>query len=120
MKRTSSETDTLSLEHWGDGQDELSRTVRNPRRRFVVQYVQSADAPVTLDELTARVAVWEGEPTPTDGPPRHEIRTSLVRDHLPALDSVGLVRYDAEQDIVVATANTLGAGPYGQQTTPSE
>lgn len=77
--------------------DEVYDALRNLRRRYVLYYLASGGGPVPIDELAAQVAAWEqdlpvGETTQGQ---RKSVYSALHQTHLPKLEEVGLVSYDA-------------------------
>ena len=96
-------TKGLGFEVGGDHQDELFRVLAHPRRRFTLQYLQTVETPLTIDELTTELGAWEDHRTGTDQSrdDRTGIRISLVHSHLPKMADAGVVTYDATRQTVM-------------------
>jgi len=96
-----------------EGGESLSKTeifdvLRNQRRRFVLQYLKRNETPVELGELATQVAAWEYDTT-TDGvtsAQRKRVYTTLQQTHLPKMDEVGIVAYDADEGTIERTDAT--------------
>lgn len=88
--------DPATVDVGGDGQDELFDALSDPRRRFVLQHLQSVETPTSVGDLSTDVAAWEERRPTADPPPDDEaVTVSLVHKHLPMLSRAGLVEYDA-------------------------
>ena len=85
---------------------ELHHLLANPRRRYVIASLQSAEAPVAIGTLAERLIAWE------EGIPVEEVRsqqrktgyTALQQRHLPKLDDAGLVTFDKRSGTVSPNA----------------
>lgn len=79
-----------------DRRDELFDVLSDSRRRFMLTSLQSAQMPVSVEELTAELVAWEAQrPAPdrsdADG---DGIAISLIHKHLPKMAEAGFIRYD--------------------------
>lgn len=86
-------------------QDTLFSLLSNPRRRFVLQYLNRVDAPVTLRDLSVEAAAWENE---TDAEnltdqQRKRVQVSLYQTHIPALEEAGIIEYDSDSGEITLT-----------------
>ncbi|WP_135819873.1 DUF7344 domain-containing protein [Halostella litorea] len=114
---TSDGTDTGS--DGAEAADPLSKTdifdvLRNQRRRFVLQYLKRHETPVELGDLATQVAAWEYDTTP-DGvtsAQRKRVYTTLQQTHLPRMDEVGIVAYDADEGTIERTDATADLTVY--------
>lgn len=75
--------------------DDIFDILRNPRRRYVLDYLGEHDGPVELSELAEALADYESEDvdyiTHRD---RKRAYVSLYQTHLPRLDRAGAVEYN--------------------------
>lgn len=95
------------------GVDGLSRSevfalLGNERRRYLLQYLTSADPPVELGELATRIAAREHgiAVDRVDSTRRKSVYTTLQQLHLPKMDEAGIVDYDARRGVVDRTEQT--------------
>lgn len=83
--------------------DDVFEVLGNQRRRYVFHHLKRhAGREVYLEELTDRVAAWEGgEPVNSISQRKHNsVRTALRQSHLPMMDERGLIEYDTEEQTV--------------------
>ncbi|MFC7215422.1 hypothetical protein ACFQO4_15200 [Saliphagus sp. GCM10025334] len=78
----------------------LFEALADARRRYVLSLLLARPA-VSLEELCGEVVGWERAGTDGGVVRDSVITVSLVHTHLPKLDEVGLVDYDAEDGRVV-------------------
>jgi hypothetical protein len=95
------------------GFDELSKgeifdLLRNERRRYLLHYLLSADAPVELGEVATRIAAWECDTTVegVTSDQRKRVYTTLQQTHLPKMDDAQIVDYDCNRGVVRPTEHT--------------
>ncbi|TYL40087.1 hypothetical protein CV102_00455 [Natronococcus pandeyae] len=74
---------------------EWYETLRHPRRIRLLEVLRSGESPFTLTELTGAVARQEADDE-ADGQLYHEVRISLVHNHLPRLAEYGILEWDDE------------------------
>ena len=90
-------------------QDDILEVLSNRRRRFVYHYLrQNGDGPVPVREVSEHVAAWELE-TPKErlsSDERRRVQTALHQFHLPKMDDLGFVEYDAQRCEVRLTEET--------------
>ncbi|WP_246066453.1 DUF7344 domain-containing protein [Halorubrum cibi] len=70
----------------------------NPRRRFILQYLNRTGESIQLQDLATEVAAWENETEPealTDKQ-RKRLYVSLYQTHIPKLEEAGIVDYDGD------------------------
>jgi len=82
----------------GLSQDALFSLLSNPRRRFILQHLNSIDESIQLQDLAVEVAAWENETDPetlTDKQ-RKRLYVSLYQTHIPKLEEAGIVEYDGD------------------------
>ena len=88
-----SDDSTLSI-------DATFHLVSKRRRRFALYYLSDQDQPIPLGELVEQVVIWDealsAEPLHT----RQEVRRGLENEHLPELQTYGVVEYDPETQMV--------------------
>lgn len=80
---------------------DIHDVLRNDRRRLTLKCLQEADpAGITVRELSERVATMETDEDPAPRNKRQSVYVSLHQTHLPKLDRLGIVGYDADAKIV--------------------
>lgn len=86
-------------------QDTLFSLLSNPRRRFVLQYLNRVDEPVTLQDLATEVAAWENETDPENLTDKQQKRlyVSLYQTHIPKLEEAGIIEYDSDSGEITLT-----------------
>lgn len=91
----------------------LHRVLANSRRRHVLDVLGESDSPVTLADLAADLASRESDET-ADRERIERVQISLYHNHVPKLDDVGIVEFDATERTVslddseeIAIANRL-------------
>lgn len=95
--------------------DDVFAVLGNRRRRYVFHHLkQHPDRAVYLDELTDRVAAWEGDQQVGDVSQRehNNVRTALRQSHLPMMDDRGVVEYDSENQTVSLAPATADLDVY--------
>jgi len=84
--------------------DDLFKTLSNRRRRYVLHYLkQHADAEaVPIRTLSEQIAAWENgvEAAAVSSKQRKRIYTALHQTHLPRMDRLGIIKYDANRGTV--------------------
>lgn len=85
--------------------DVVRKTIRNPRRRYVLYYLDTKDGTVPLDELVSQIAKWEIDAPASEitSQQRKSVYSSLHQTHLPKLEDLGLVTYDVAERTVSGT-----------------
>lgn len=82
--------------------DEVYFALSNYRRRFVLEYLAENGGPCQLRELVEALAAWENsiDATMTSSVQRKRAYVSLRQTHLPKLDDLDLIDFDAGRGIV--------------------
>lgn len=95
----------VTLGERGSADDELDAgeihdVLRNDRRRLTLEALREAGGESTVRDLSEMVAARETgkEPPPRDK--RQSVYVSLHQTHLPKLDELGIVQYDADNNDV--------------------
>lgn len=79
--------------------DALFDVLSNPRRRFVLAYLDESSNPLPLRDIAYQLATWEyDEEVPSDDV--KSIYVSLFHVHIPKMAEVGLIEYSEERDAV--------------------
>jgi hypothetical protein len=88
-------------------------TLSNCRRRFLIQYLSRQDS-MSVTELSRVIAAWENETTVEElsYDDRKTVYTALLQTHLPKLDEMGVVEYDASRKRVRLTDRAEQLRPY--------
>lgn len=85
--------------------EEAFEALSNRRRRYVVHWLLEAETATEIRELSKQVAAWEND-KPRDrvtAQERRRVYNALQQFHLPKLDEVGAIRYDADRGVVEST-----------------
>lgn len=77
--------------------------LRNNRRRLTLQYLKQRLEPVSLRNLSERIAELEASETPAPRKLRQSVYNSLHQTHLPKLDEIGIVEYDKNRKMISLT-----------------
>ena len=84
--------------------DDLFKTLSNRRRRYVLHYLkQHVDGEdVSIRTLAEHVAAWENsvESSSVSSKQRKRVYTALHQTHLPRMDRMGIIDYDASRGTV--------------------
>ncbi|MEF8802484.1 MAG: hypothetical protein V5A56_15895 [Halolamina sp.] len=77
-------------------QDDLFSLLSNPRRRFILQYLDRTGETIQLQDLATEVAAWENETEPENltDKQRKRVYVSLYQTHIPRLEEAGIVDHD--------------------------
>ncbi len=88
--------------------DEVFEILRNKRRRYLLHYLKTYDAPVEIGDLATRIAAWEcNEPIDAvTSDERKRVYTTLQQTHLPKMDEARIVEYDSDRGLVDRTEHT--------------
>jgi hypothetical protein len=79
---------------------EIYDVLRNDRRRLALECLRGAEGALDVGELSERVATAETGERPAPRQKRQSAYVSLHQTHLPKLDELGIVSYDAEEKVV--------------------
>lgn len=96
MTNRSPGTDLSAFDVGGERRDSLFEVLSDRRRRFVLHSLQTAELPVSADELTTEIVAWEARRpvSARSGDERDGIKSSLLHNHLPRMAESGLIDYD--------------------------
>lgn len=102
MEENSAATRPSKFTVGGDRQNELFEVLAHPRRRFVLQYLQTTDTPLLVDKMATELVARDGHRTvsPRSSDGKKAVEMSLAHSHLPKLDDTGFVQYDATRGTV--------------------
>lgn len=77
--------------------DTVFDCLRAARRRYLLYYLSTMEGPVTsVEEVVEAVRGYEAAGSETDDPsPRQSVRIDLIHAHIPRLDAMGVLNYDA-------------------------
>ncbi|WP_433625679.1 DUF7344 domain-containing protein [Halomicrococcus sp. NG-SE-24] len=108
MANRFSGTDPSEFDVGGDQRDELFDVLSNPRRRFILYLLQTAEMPVSVGELTTELTAWESQRQVPDysADDRAAIEIPLEHNHLPKMAEAGLIDYDDTQQQVTLADRT--------------
>lgn len=117
MSVSTASNSAVSEEERGDDEPlstgDIYFTLSNCRRRFLIRYL-SRQEPTSVTELSRAIAAWENETTVEDlsYDERKTVYTALLQTHLPKLDRMGVVEYDAASKQVRLTDRAEQLRPY--------
>ena len=85
--------------------DERFEILKNERRRFVLEYLSSADQTVALGEMADHLAAIENDTTVEDvtSSERKRVYVALYQFHLPKMDRMDVINYDKDRGEVALT-----------------
>lgn len=85
--------------------DERFEILKNERRRFVLEYLSSAEQPVELSELADHLAAIENDSTveAITSSERKRVYVALYQFHLPKMDRMDVIDYDKDRGKVALT-----------------
>jgi hypothetical protein len=88
--------------------NEIFGILRNERRRYLLHYLKTYDAPVEIGDLATRIAAWEyDEPVEAvTSEERKRVYTTLQQTHLPKMHEAEIVEYDRDRGLVDRTEHT--------------
>lgn len=84
----------------GIAPQEVHDILRNDRRRKVLKELQRRLEPISLRELSERIATLETGEQPPPRNVRQSVYNSLHQTHLPKLDEKGILEYDKDRKTV--------------------
>lgn len=79
---------------------EVHDILRNERRRRAIKHLQTKLEPVSLRELSERIAEMESGESPAPRKLRESVYNSLHQTHLPKLDDHDIVEYDQDRKTI--------------------
>ena len=82
--------------------DEIYSILRNRRRRLVLSKLGNAEGSLEIGDLAEQIAAIENDKSVSAvrSKERKRVYISLYQSHLPKLDEVGVVSYDADRGVV--------------------
>lgn len=86
--------------------DDVLTVISNERRRYLLEYLQDSDGPVSLSDAAEQIAAWENDTTAEDVSysQRKSVYTSLLQFHCPKMDELGVIDFD-QRDATVKLAD---------------
>lgn len=99
-------------------QEQIHDVLRNERRRRVLQQVQQNMGTVTVKGLAEAIAEAETGESPPPRNIRQSVYNSLHQTHLPKMDSLGLIDYDADRKTVSMQPRIRQVDLYMEIVTP--
>lgn len=86
--------------------DDVFELLSRERRRYALYYLERADGPVSIEELSAHIAEWESSP-PDDVPDElRDVVIELEHAHLPKVNDARFIEYDHEEGEVEITGTS--------------
>ncbi|MGM0370891.1 MAG: DUF7344 domain-containing protein [Halobacteriota archaeon] len=97
--------------------DETFELLRNQRRRYVLQYLESQPGQVSLSELAEQIAAWENEKEirQITSSERKRVYVGLYQCHLPKMDGMDVVSFNKPRGLIELGANADAVEPYLQR-----
>jgi len=76
--------------------DQVFSILKNPRRRYVLKYLDRADGQVTLSEVAEQIAAWENdkEVKQISSSERKRVYVGLYQCHLPKMDTMDIISFN--------------------------
>jgi hypothetical protein len=101
--------------------DVVFSTLSNRRRRLAIRYLRTVDEPVSVRDLSRRLAAWENEVDEDELTYKQRKRayTSLHQTHLPKLDDGEFVTYDRDRGTVIVEDRARALYPYLDPPSPA-
>jgi hypothetical protein len=101
----------------GDSEETLAEAdihdvLRNDRRRLVLERLSDGDERQTVSDLAEYIASVESGEDPPPRNVRQSVYVSLHQTHLPKLDDLGIVEYDASAKAVIRAENADDVAVY--------
>ena len=95
-------------------QDEIFAILSNPRRRYVLYFLNQHETAIELTDLAEHVAAWENDTTVEElnSKERKRVYVSLYQTHVPKLADHGLIDYDPESGMVRQTESSRRVDQY--------
>ena len=93
--------------------DEVYSALANERRRATLAVLTEKSIPLDLETLAREVAAkehYDERQSPSSGDIRH-VKTTLYHSHLPKLDHLDLIEFDADQKTVEDVAEMVSTVP---------
>ena len=104
----------LPVERENLGLDQVFEILKNQRRRYLLQYLQEHDAPVSLSDLSEQLAAWENgkEVRAITSSERKRLYVGLYQCHLPKMDGMDIVDFNKPRGIIEPGKNIEMLFPY--------
>lgn len=85
--------------------NELFDIMGNQRRRYILCYLYNQNGPIECSELAKQIAAWENcsEQKQIETDQYYSVYNSLYQSHLPKLESVELIEYNRQENLVYST-----------------
>ena len=93
-------------------ESEIHDVLRNDRRRLVLERLAEGEERQTVSDLAEYIASVEAGEDPPPRNVRQSVYVSLHQTHLPKLDELGIVEYDANSKAVVRAENADDVAVY--------
>lgn len=91
---------------------EIHDVLRNDRRRLVLERLRDTGDTETVSDLAEHIGSVEAEESPPPRDVRQSVYVSLHQTHLPKLDELGIVAYDAGGKTVELDAHASALDTY--------
>jgi len=105
----SNRTSRLSTRGTTDlSKEEIFDVLQNQRRRYVLEYLNRFDEPVSLSDLATQVAAWEygTQVEEVTNDQKKRVYTTLQQTHLDRMEDAGIIDYDADANLISRTPHT--------------
>lgn len=115
MKSNATDPDTSIVTDDVSATD-VFKAFSHSRRQYALQYLVHKPGAIALSDVAEYIAIKEGTMTHD----RYErILTGLYHNHLPHLTNAGLVRYDADRELVELQVDSEMLLPYLELALPA-
>lgn len=87
--------------------DQVFEILKNQRRRRVLKYLDEADEPVTISDLSEQIAAWENDKEihHLSSSERKRVYVGLYQCHLPKMDGMGIIEFNKPRGIIESGPN---------------
>lgn len=92
--------------------NEIFDVLRNERRRYVLEYLDSTADETAIGELSEALAEYESDDGSYDHRDRKRMYVSLYQNHLPMMTDAGIIDYDTRSGTIQLTPSFQRVRPY--------
>ncbi|MFP4633142.1 MAG: DUF7344 domain-containing protein [Halobacteriota archaeon] len=101
-------------------ENRIYEVLSSQRRRETINYLKTAEEPVSINELAEHIAEIETGVSPPPKDARKTVYVSLHQTHLPELDSLRIVNYDRDDKTIEVADQFKKVTVYMEVVEPGE
>lgn len=108
MRNHLPESDRSEFDVGGEQQNRLFDALSHSHRRFIIQYLHTANTPLSVNEVAKVLIAWEN-PLATDQLSDSKcslVEISLVHSHLPKMTKAGIIKYGKDRQMITVGDRT--------------